>query len=349
MFRAIRAISSSRPFSPTPTATCASSVRRYSDPSSACSRSTTTISKRWRNSPMIPNTASWAALAPAPIARGANGSTARRARREVSLAPIANDRDDRHEALPCLGQTVFDLGRNEAVILARDHSGFGQRLQLAAQHAGRDFPGSRRAAEQAGSDFTVAPGSILEVPQDADFVFAADHGLKRHHRAAVRPDRFRCRRRIDPLNAHRRFLRSARLFDAIIFVHTCGAASASASLAARPGERQSGRGGGPMKHFLIKYRFKDGSEAAWREQIGRFIAAVEADATLNGRISYRCMKADNGSGEYYHLAATADDEAGKALQSRDFFKAYTEETRRVSGGTVEVLPLAIVAETSARA
>src|ERR1700691_3135558 len=105
---------------------------------------------------------------------------------------------------------------------------------------------------------------------------------------------------------------------------------------------------GPMKHFLIKYRFKDGSEAAWREQIGRFIAAVEADATLNGRISYRCMKADNGSGEYYHLAATADDEAGKALQSRDFFKAYTEETKRVSGGTVEVLPLAIVAETSAR-
>ena len=85
-----------------------------------------------------------------------------------------------------------------------------------------------------------------------------------------------------------------------------------------------------MKHFLIKYRFQDGSEAAWREHIGRFIAAVEADATLNGRISYRCMKAENGSGEYYHLAATADDEAGKALQSRDFFKAYTEETKRVS-------------------
>jgi hypothetical protein len=108
-----------------------------------------------------------------------------------------------------------------------------------------------------------------------------------------------------------------------------------------------------MKHFLIKYRFKDGSEAGseanWREHIGRFIAAVEADATLNGRISYRCMKADNGSGEYYHLAATTDDEASKALQSRDFFKAYTDETKRVSGGTLEVLPLAIIAETSARA
>jgi len=104
-----------------------------------------------------------------------------------------------------------------------------------------------------------------------------------------------------------------------------------------------------VKHFLIKYRFKDGSEAAWRERIGRFIAALDGDATLNGRISYRCMKADNGSDEYYHLAATSDDEAGKVLQSRDFFKAYTEETKRVSGGTVEVLPLAIIAETSARA
>ena len=104
-----------------------------------------------------------------------------------------------------------------------------------------------------------------------------------------------------------------------------------------------------MKHFLIKYQFKDGSPEAWREEIQRFIAAVEADQALNGRIAYRCMKAENGSGEYYHLAAAADEEAAKALQQRDFFKRYTEETKRVSGGTVEVLPLAIIAETSARA
>ncbi len=104
-----------------------------------------------------------------------------------------------------------------------------------------------------------------------------------------------------------------------------------------------------MKHFLIKYRFQDGSQEAWRDEIERFIAALEADQTLNGRIAYRCMKADNGSGEYCHLAATADDEAAKALQQRDFFKLYTAETKRVSGGTVEVLPLTIIAETSARA
>ena len=103
-----------------------------------------------------------------------------------------------------------------------------------------------------------------------------------------------------------------------------------------------------MKHFLIKYRFQHGSPEAWREGIQRFIAAVEADQALNGRIAYRCMKAENGSNEYYHLAAMADEAAAKELQQRDFFKAYTEETKRVSGGTVEVLRLAVIAETSTR-
>ena len=103
-----------------------------------------------------------------------------------------------------------------------------------------------------------------------------------------------------------------------------------------------------MKHFLIKYRFQDGSADAWREGIQHFIAAVEADQALKGRIAYRCMKAENGSNEYYHLAAVADEDAAKELQQRDFFKSYTEQTKRVSGGTVEVLPLAIIAETSAR-
>jgi hypothetical protein len=58
------------------------------------------------------------------------------------------------------------------------------------------------------------------------------------------------------------------------------------------------------------------------------------------------MKAGNGSGEYYHLGAATNDDAAMALQSRDFFKAYPEEMKRASDGTVEVLPLSIVAETS---
>lgn len=38
--------------------------------------------------------------------------------------------------------------------------------------------------------------------------------------------------------------------------------------------------------------------------------------------------------------------ATKALQSNDFFKRYTEQTRQVAGGAVDVVPLELIAETS---
>jgi hypothetical protein len=103
-----------------------------------------------------------------------------------------------------------------------------------------------------------------------------------------------------------------------------------------------------MKHFLIKYRFEHGSEDAWHQDIARFIAALESDPVLSGKISYRCTRVKD-SPDYYHLAAAADEEAASALGERDFFSRYTERTDAVSGGTVEVLPLEIVAETTFRA
>jgi hypothetical protein len=102
-----------------------------------------------------------------------------------------------------------------------------------------------------------------------------------------------------------------------------------------------------MKHFLIKYRFTDGSEERWHQDIVRFIAALDEDPALRGKISYRCMKHRGGS-DYYHVAAAADEQAIKALQSREFFSRYTEQTKVAAGGEVEVLPLEIIAETKRR-
>lgn len=101
-----------------------------------------------------------------------------------------------------------------------------------------------------------------------------------------------------------------------------------------------------MKHFLIKYRLKDGSPTEWHEEIRRFIAAIEGDAALNGRIAYRCMKTRDPSEDYYHFASAADDEAAQALQERAFFHRYSGESKRVSGGTLEVVPLTMIAETA---
>jgi len=99
-----------------------------------------------------------------------------------------------------------------------------------------------------------------------------------------------------------------------------------------------------MRQFMIRYRFKDGSPEEWHKEVARFIAALQSDPELKGRISYRCLKERDGTG-YYHLAAVADDQAGAALQTRAFFTHYTAETKRVAGGEVEVVPLQVIAET----
>ena len=76
----------------------------------------------------------------------------------------------------------------------------------------------------------------------------------------------------------------------------------------------------------------------------RFIAALDSDPALQGKISYRCMKVRGGS-EYYHLAAAADDQTIKTLQERAFFSRYREKSKLAAGGSVDVLPLELVAET----
>jgi len=74
-----------------------------------------------------------------------------------------------------------------------------------------------------------------------------------------------------------------------------------------------------------------------------FIAAIDSDAELRGRISYRCMM-NRDDLSYSHLAAAA---AVKALQSQDFFKAYSERTRQVAaGGQVTVTPIELIAGTA---
>jgi hypothetical protein len=100
-----------------------------------------------------------------------------------------------------------------------------------------------------------------------------------------------------------------------------------------------------MKHFMIKYQFANGTSEQWHQEVSRFIAALDGDPELRGRISYRVMKNRDDAG-YFHLAAAADEAAVKALQSRDFFKHYQEKTRQVAGGEVTVTPIELIAETA---
>jgi len=99
-----------------------------------------------------------------------------------------------------------------------------------------------------------------------------------------------------------------------------------------------------MKQTLIKYKLTNATADEWHRDIAKFIAALDTDPAINGRISYRVMKSRDGN-EYYHLATPADDDAVKALQQSAFFKPYQERTRQVAGGDVTVSPLELIAET----
>ena len=103
-----------------------------------------------------------------------------------------------------------------------------------------------------------------------------------------------------------------------------------------------------MKRFLITYTYRldEAARPAWHGRIAEFIAALENDAELRGRITYRCMKAADGE-RYYHLAEAVDSAAIAALRQRPFFQSYTEETKRVGGGAVEVSTLETIAQTGA--
>ena len=71
-----------------------------------------------------------------------------------------------------------------------------------------------------------------------------------------------------------------------------------------------------MKHFMIKYQFANGTTEEWHREIGRFIAALDNDPELKGKIIYRCLKNRDDS-SYYHLAAAADEQTIKTLQARE--------------------------------
>jgi quinol monooxygenase YgiN len=103
-----------------------------------------------------------------------------------------------------------------------------------------------------------------------------------------------------------------------------------------------------MTQTIIRYKLTNAAADEWHRDIAKFIAALDTDPAIDGRISYRVMKSREGN-DYYHIATPADDDAVKALQQSAFFKPYQERTRQVAGGEVIVSPLELVAETKRKA
>ena len=85
-----------------------------------------------------------------------------------------------------------------------------------------------------------------------------------------------------------------------------------------------------MRSITISYRYA-GPEEPWRAAIEDFVAAIDADADVAGRFTYRVAVADDGETRI-HWGRWDDKTTLETLQSRDYFKTFAGRVREFSGG-----------------
>ena len=98
-----------------------------------------------------------------------------------------------------------------------------------------------------------------------------------------------------------------------------------------------------MLYSFIRYTTQGPSEE-WEREVNAFIAAIDGDPSLRGRISYRCFKEKDGV-SFYHAAAAVDDAAVADLKEKPFFKPYSTKLRAVAKSGPEFTQMQLVGGT----
>ncbi len=88
-----------------------------------------------------------------------------------------------------------------------------------------------------------------------------------------------------------------------------------------------------MNGIIIQYQYS-GDEAAWEKATADFVAAIEADAGLNGGFMYMVTKS-RGSDLRTHVGRWRDEETLKLMQSRDYFKTFAGILKGMAGDTLK--------------
>jgi hypothetical protein len=94
---------------------------------------------------------------------------------------------------------------------------------------------------------------------------------------------------------------------------------------------------------LIRYTIGEPSEE-WEREVLAFIRAIDCDASLRGRVSYRCLKETDGV-SFCHIAVAVDDTAVEELKQKPFFKPYSIRLRAVANAGPHFTNLRIVGGT----
>ena len=98
-----------------------------------------------------------------------------------------------------------------------------------------------------------------------------------------------------------------------------------------------------MEGIIVRYRY-DGDEAIWRSTIDAFIDAINADEAVKGRFKYFVTIAKDGVGRT-HVGRWDSDEVLNTVQSREYFKQFSEAVQGYAGDTLEPGRMSVVAST----
>lgn len=92
-----------------------------------------------------------------------------------------------------------------------------------------------------------------------------------------------------------------------------------------------------MHGISIRYEYQ-GDEARWEAAVAGFVNAVKGDADVSGRFHYRVSKGADGKTRV-HWGWWDTPDTVKALQSKDYFKAFAGEIKAMAGATLSPVSL----------
>ena len=98
-----------------------------------------------------------------------------------------------------------------------------------------------------------------------------------------------------------------------------------------------------MDGIVIRYAY-DGDEAVWQRAVDAFLAAIAADADVQGRFGYVVTVGTDGVSRT-HIGRWDSEETLKTLQARDYFATFTEAVRGFAGDTLQATRMRVYGET----
>ena len=98
-----------------------------------------------------------------------------------------------------------------------------------------------------------------------------------------------------------------------------------------------------MQGIIVRYRYS-GDEPAWQAVVDDFVGAVSSDPEVRGRFRYTVTVAADGETRT-HVGRWDSDETLKTVQSRPYFKAFSEAVQRFAGDLLQSTRMRIAAST----